>query len=335
MYLARRVIDDHLEYVLCESYDNGSCLTNRDLVRLGAHPDQFILYPGGTSFYIDDRLFDLLLEKGVTASYEEVEKFFLPFLDPYIQAKIAPFYDRSNNRKWKPMSVKDRSKVLRKTHIFDRRRMHYLRFGQVDQRRLDKSATLFKDLLYKSRDELEQFILEQEQALTPGEYKRYVFAIFDLQRFFSESFARTMPHALDEDKTDELFIQEVCLLDRDQSFWRGMERHGRLPPYLIRYVVMYFDYNFPGGRSWEEYIRSFTDSQGRAQNLKGSRRMSMREASTVFGIGQAELSSMDKKELTKVYRKKAHELHPDKEGGDHDRFIELTAAYNELLRSKV
>lgn len=333
MYIARRVIQDSLHYILCESYDNGTCLTNRDLVHLGTHPGRFIKYVGGSSFYIDDHLFDLLQKQGVNASYNEVEEFFLPFLDPYVQAKIAPFLGRQRNRSWKPMSSGIRAKILEETHIFDRRRIHYLRFGQIDQRRLDKAVTLYKSLLDKSRDELEQLILGQEQSLSPGEYKRYVFSIFNLQRFFSGTVARIMPHALDEEKVDEFFVSEVCKLDQDQSFWQGMERGNRLPPYLIRYMVMYFDYDFPGGRTWEEYSRIFTGFRQRARKMQGSRRMSMNEASTVFGVGRAELATMSKQELTKIYRKKAHELHPDK-GGDHDRFIELTAAYNELLRTR-
>ena len=36
--------------------------------------------------------------------------------------------------------------------------------------------------------------------------------------------------------------------------------------------------------------------------------------------------------LTRLYRQKAHELHPDK-GGDSEQFIRLTAAYEELLPS--
>lgn len=333
MYISRRVIDNHLQYTLCESYDNGTCLTNRELVHLGTRPGRFIRYAGGSSFYIDDSLFELLKEKGVSPSYDEVESFFIPFLDPYIRTKIEPFLHRYQHRNWKPMSGEDRSRVLKQTHVFDRRRMHFLRFGQVDQRRLDRSATLFKQLLDKSRDELEQFLIGQEQALSPGEYKRYVFTIFNLQRFFSESLTRTMPHVLEGDKLDDLFIQEVCKLDSDRSFWQGLERPGCLPPYLIRYVVMYFDFDFPGGRSWDEHIRSFAESRRRARSVRGSRRMSMNEASTVFGISRVRLAGLSKKQLTRAYRKKAHELHPDK-GGDHDRFVELTAAYNELLRTR-
>ena len=42
---------------------------------------------------------------------------------------------------------------------------------------------------------------------------------------------------------------------------------------------------------------------------------------------------MNKNDLTKLYRQKAHELHPDK-GGEHDEFVRLCEAYEELLRKK-
>jgi len=333
MYISRRFIDNHLQYILCESYHDGICLTNRDLVNLGEEPEQFLIYPGGSSFYIDDRLFDLLQDQGAKTDYDEIEQFFLPFLEPYIRAKIAPFQDRHACRNWKAMSTEDKGRVLAETHIFDRRRIHFLRFGQVDQRHLDKSLALYNKLLGKSRDEQEQYILEQEQELSPAEYKRYVFSIFDLQRFFSESYTRTHPDALDGDKLDELFVEEICKLDQNLFFRQGFKRKDRLPPYLIRYVVMYFDYSFPASGSWDDYVRSFADSRRRAQAGKSLNRMSMDEASTVFGISRADLAKMDKKELTKVFRKKAHKHHPDK-GGDHERFIELSAAYNELLRTR-
>lgn len=59
--------------------------------------------------------------------------------------------------------------------------------------------------------------------------------------------------------------------------------------------------------------------------------MTRKEAVTIFGISSNELVSLSAKQLSRLYQMKAHELHPDKEGGDHDKFIELTNAYNELL----
>jgi hypothetical protein len=41
---------------------------------------------------------------------------------------------------------------------------------------------------------------------------------------------------------------------------------------------------------------------------------------------------MRKRDLTRIYRQRAHELHPDK-GGDTELFIRLTAAFEALLPS--
>jgi DnaJ-class molecular chaperone len=60
--------------------------------------------------------------------------------------------------------------------------------------------------------------------------------------------------------------------------------------------------------------------------------VSRAEAFTIFGLNGEQLASMRKKDLTRMYRQKAHELHPDK-GGDTEQFIRLTLAYEELLPS--
>ncbi len=333
MYLARRFINNRLHYVLRESFLEGEILRNRDLIDLGSDPEEFIVYPGGSSFYIDDLIFDRLKKSGFSVDYDEVESFFLPFLDPYIRTRIDPFLNRTTNMGWKRMDTQTRQRIFRDTHIFDRRRIHFLRFGQTDLREVDRSPSLFKILLDKSRDELEQLILAGEQELRPQEYKRYIFAIFDLQQFFSEASARTMPHALDSDRVDDYFLKEICRIDSDREFWKGMNRGKGLVSYMIRYVIMFFDYSFAGGQTWSEFARANFGSSHGAGPLKGARRMSMKEVTTVFGIKQSELAALSRSALTRLYRKKAQQMHPDK-GGDHEQFIELTTAYNELLRTK-
>ncbi len=334
MYLARRFVNNRLQYMLRESYPCGDCLASRDLIDLGDDPGRFIVYPGGSSFYIDDWIFDQLDRLRVSWDYSAVEQLFLPFLDPFVRAKIEPFARRRQNAGWRPLSRAAREEVIGQTHVFDRRRLYFLRLGQTDLSQMDRSPGLYKVLLHKSRDEIEQLILEREQQLRPHEYKRYIFAIFDLQRFFEEGFAVSMPQALDGDKLDDFFLQEVCRLDRDSRFWQGLERsRDRLVPYLIRYVIMYFDYSFPQTRSWNEYVRARTGARRRHRPSRSGSRMNLQEIGRVFGLSRAELSALSRSELTRLYRRKAHELHPDK-GGDHDRFIELTSAYQELLRSR-
>ena len=60
--------------------------------------------------------------------------------------------------------------------------------------------------------------------------------------------------------------------------------------------------------------------------------MTRTQAFAIFELSSEQLAGMRKKDLTRIYRQKAHELHPDK-GGDTEQFIRLTAAYEELLPS--
>lgn len=334
MYLARKTVDNTTRFIIRETFPEAGCLRHRDLLDLGGRPQQYIVYSGSSSFYIDEWVAGELAKQGVDPDPFELERLFFPFLDPRIRYHINTFADRTGYRNWKPLSGDRKRKILRETHLFDRRRLHFLRFGQTDQRRLDKSASLYNVLLNKSRDEIEQHMLQQEQKLRPHEYKLYLYTIFDLQRFFTESFALSMPEALDVGKMDDHFVEQACRLDRDVHFWEGLPRHaGRLPEYLVRYVILYFDYSFPSGGGWEEYVRNFMDSRRRFVPPAASRRMTMTEVSTVFGISRGELSAMSRRELKRLFRKKARELHPD-QGGNHDKFIELADAYNEIMRTK-
>jgi curved DNA-binding protein CbpA len=42
---------------------------------------------------------------------------------------------------------------------------------------------------------------------------------------------------------------------------------------------------------------------------------------------------MSRQDLIRIFRRRALELHPDK-GGDPEKFVELTKAYDMLLRTK-
>ncbi len=333
MYLARRFVNNHISYSLCESYLDGDLLRNRDLVDLGEEPQRYIIYPGGNSFYINESLEERLVDLGVEADQDILEELFFPFLDPYIGSKISPFMNRQDQRRRRPVSMEERLRIAEETHLFDRRRLHFLRCGRTDPGRLHHfTSPLFRVLLDKSRDEIEQYFLEQEQIVKPRDYNRYIFTIFDLQNHFSRSYARHLPQALDQDELDQSFIKELCRLDQDKIFWSGMNRTDRLPKYLIRYVVMYFDFFFPATGIGEPFINQFMNSGRRYQPPPTEKKMSESEAGAIFGVSPETLRKMSNRELTKLYRKRAHELHPDK-GGDDEQFITLTAAYHEFLSS--
>lgn len=332
MYLAQELKGKEPVFFLRQSYRKEGVYCARDLINLGTNPEKFILYSGDISYEIDDDLLSQLKQKGVKVDYTELEDLFYPFLDPYIRYKLEPFRHRYRHRRWTRMSAEDRELIFSQTHVFDRRRLLFLRFGNCPPEVMEKTPTLFRQLLEKSRDELEQEIQRQEKALQPREYKNYLFSIFDLQRFFQSRLSRYMPQSLDPEKVDHVFVEQYCMLDRDAGFWQGYARSDKTPEYLLRYLIMYFDLAVEGDTLWNagwarrgRYRRPFTGAAS-------GNRMSLDKAAGVIGVSRKELAAMTKKEITSLYRKQAHTLHPDK-GGEHDKFVELTAAYNELLRS--
>lgn len=330
MYLAREAGNQRRHhFILRESYRDGDCYRSRDLGDLGPDPAAVVVYDGGTSFHIDEEFLGRLRERGAAVSPADLEELLFPFLDPYIKDKLQPFRHRSQYRNWRPADAETRRRALDETHGMDRRRLSFLRLGRGGVGAEDKAAALFTVLLDKSRDEIEQLIMVREQALPPREYQAYLFAIFDLQRFFTESYARSIPQALNRDRLDDLFLEEICRLAEDEQFWQGFARGDRLPAYLVRYLILYFDAAPEEPIAWMRFSRARTRRSHRT-GYAATSRMGRREAITVFGLTAGQLAALSKRELVRLYRQKAHELHPDK-GGDAERFIRLTAAYEELL----
>lgn len=331
MYLARKEIGPRQhQYVLRESYRSGGILYSRELAELGSDPGQSIVYSSETSYHIDENLLRRLREQGVTGAEAELEELFFPFVDLYIKNRQQPFRHRHLYRTWEPADKSRLDRAMEETHLLDRRRIHFLRMGRTSAETVDKTAAFYTVLLDKSRDEIEQMILESEQALPPRDIQSYLFTIFDLQRFFRESYARSIPQALDRERLDALFIEEICRVAADTDFWQGFPRSDRLPYPLIRYLIMYFDAAPVDPVSWANFGRSRRRFQ--RSSPAPAAKMSRSDAFVLFGLDAEQLATMRKRDLTRIYRQKAHELHPDK-GGDAEQFIRLTAAYEELLPS--
>ncbi len=307
-------------------------MRSRDLADLGPNPDRFIVYSNESSFHIDEEFLRRLREQGVSASYRELEDLFFPFVDPYIKNRLQPFRDRHKYRNWRPVKQHLRVRAMTETHAMDRRRLHFLRLGRTSSGNEKKTAVLYTVLLDKSRDEIEQLIIHQEQTLQPREYQNYLFAIFDLQRFFKESYARSIPQALNRDRLDRLFVEEVCRLAVDATFWQGFPRESCLPYYLVRYLIMYFDNTPEQPAAWARFARSSRSRRFHRSTYAEPGRVSRQQAMAIFGLNGEQLASLNKKDLGRLYRQKAQELHPDK-GGDTEQFIRLTTAYEELLPS--
>ena len=334
MYLARTKIKGKIHYSIRESYRDGNHFLSRDLFDLGTDPAQYIIYPGGNSFYIDPVVEDRLDTLGAALQDTNLEDIFWRFLDPRIQHALEHFRHREAlTRKDKELKGKS-AKVESPVHIFDKRRLHYLKFGRMEQGYLWLvPQKLFNVLLNKSRDEIEQLFLDMESQLNPREYKAYAYVIFDINQFFNESFAKKRPQYLKQSDVDDYFIEEICSLNRDPAFWAGMKTVSRLHEYLVRYLLMYFDYDY-APRSWvEDYIRNFINSRRDYQSPFEAGSVTWDDAGAIFGETKDALKTMSRQELIRIFRRRALELHPDK-GGDPDKFVELTRAYDMLLRTK-
>lgn len=330
MYLACIRCRGRRSYRIRESYPTAAGYGFRELCDLGAEPERFIVYPGGNAFYIDAAVAEEIAAHGADPEGAELEAIFWPFLDPEIRRKLEPFRGREEccRAARRPPGPEGGA-----VHVFDRRRVLALKTGRFDlSGALPIPRSAARRLQAKSRDEIEQGFMAMEAALRPRELKAYVFGIFDLQRFFRQSFARSRPEWLEAERMDDFFLEEACRLNRDPDFWLGMEPGERLSDYLVRYVVMYFDHDFAPRAFAADYLRDFMNRH-RDYRPPAAVVMHLEEAARLFGASREELKAMSRADLARQYRRRAQALHPDK-GGDHERFVKLTEAYHRLLQTK-
>lgn len=230
-----------------------------------------------------------------------------------------------------PFTPEDGERLRREIHLFDRRRLYYLRYGAVDQTRIHRlHKKLCRHLFGQCRDEREYYFAEQEKVLMPAEYRTYVFAIFDLQRFFDESFARYLPEALDQGLMADRLVEEICRLNGDEGFWEEVEGQGNLRPHLQRYMVMFFDYGYPPRSFTDDFAREFINRH-RLLRWPEWKPDDAAEVNAIFGRTFEELRLMSKRELTRLFRKRAKEMHPDA-GGDHEHFVRLIEVYERVKK---
>ncbi len=331
MYLARKQINGTTHYIIRESVEENGCLKSRDLYDLGGHPEQYIVYPGGNAFYIHETLCDQLSKIGVEPDNDKLEKLFWPFLSHETRRVIEGFTHKTG-ADLKTVRERSRRCETARFHLFDQRRMHYLRFGELDQSGIARvPKKIFRRLLDKSRDEIEQFFLTTESVLKPNEKKTYAYVVFDVPGYFPGGLSRKFPQALDQKKVDEYFLKAVCLLHDDDSFWAGMKRSNTLSEYLIRYVCWFFDHDYSDSPYLDELVYDWMNRHRDFRPPRPSANMPMDDALAVMGMTRAELSRVTVKTLTHRYRKMARKRHPDT-GGGHNRFIKLIQAYEDLLR---
>lgn len=336
IYLFRTVLTRPSHYSLRLSYwdPEHDGFRTTELIDFGTKPERFLHYPNDTCFHLDTDLV-YRIEKLCGRDMEpQLERLLWPFVDPTVRRKMEHFFSRGSNQ----VRFKRDGALLscngQPAHSFDKRRLHFLRFGSTDQGRTFRMPPrLEAKLLNRSRDELEQYFLEEEARLREYELKSYLYASLNLAKHFTEAYARNIPQALSPEKIDEAFLDEFCLLNEDRDFWQERTDFSRLPDYLIRYLILFFDSSFPRRSRGFEQAQEFQDKHRQFRWPERKNRVSKDEIATIFEESEETLRKADIKELTRLYRQKAKSMHPDT-GGDHEEFVRLTEAYEELLRGK-
>ena len=303
---------------------------------LGPDPSIHIVYPGGNSFYVEESIEEGLLKEGASFSGDELEELFMPFIDPEIR-RIADMFHRPAKKelRYHQLSRNDLLKEQRGLHSFDKRRLHYLRCGRVDIGNLDARPWKFLNvLLDKSRDEIEHIFEGMEKELAPEETRSYIYTALNMQSHFRHVLIRHQPAFLETKKFDQYLLSDLCLLNRDETFFKGVESHDpdSLHFYLIKYLILYFDNAFDPENLWDEYVKDFVWEHRFYKAPRKSTRGSVpeKEACRCLGISIEDFKKMDVNELLRCYRKRAKETHPDR-GGDEETFIEIKEAYESLV----
>lgn len=334
MYLAKIQEGQNHKYIIRKSYfDSEMGEYNYRLVfDLGEDPCRFIERYDDDAFWFKESLEDSVANECRNDPTPVLEDLLWNFLTAEDRQKIIQFR-RTSSAKITSLSKTEIEEIKRHVHLFDRRRLYYIRYGAVDQGRIFRlDDRIYRPLLYKCRDEKEYYFREQEMVLVPSELRTYVYAIFNLQQGFSEIFASYMPEALVQEEVEDLFEKELCRLNADKTFWQKGQGHYFLHNHLHRYVTQFFDSEYQNRSFDSEYLRSFRNSHRKFRWPDRKTTVTAEETSEIFGEKIEVLKKMTERDLARVFRKKAKELHPDS-GGEHENFIKLLSAYEELKRS--
>jgi len=332
MYLAKLQQGSTLHYQIRQSYQtDGGDFSHRSLFDLGPEPSHYFSVAYDHVILFKD---ELLTDLSQALSHDPeplLEKLLFDFFPLAARQKISTFKDRAAQYRGR-LSEVEKESIQKEVHLFDRRRLYYLRYGAVDQSRLTKlHEKCCRPLLGQSRDEREYYFMAEEKVLEPGSYFQYIYAIFNLQKYFKQSFAPWLPEALARNEVEEQFTTAICSLHRDQLFWQRIIPSKFLHRHLTRYLWMFFDY-VPHQPSFQrDFARAFMDNHRQFKWPEKKAQASPEEIEEIFGVPSSELHGMKKEELNRLYRKKAMALHPDK-GGDAEQFIILTEIYQSILK---
>jgi len=335
MYLAILTRGQTKHYEIRQSLpgDDHRYLEYQVVFDLGGDPGHYIERLSDDICYFSAELEERLQQETSEDASLILEELLWNFLPAEEQTRLSIFRHRGKARV-SALSERERSAIEKDIHLFDRRRLYYLRYGGVDQSRIFRlNPKLYRPLLNKCRDEREFYLLDLEKALQHNELRTYVFAIFDLQRHFTESFSATMPEALNQTDIADFFIEEICSLNDDKSFWRTGTGGTSLHDHLIRYMIMFFDHGYGRRSLFDDFVREFMGRHRAFSWPEKKPAVSTGQAEKIFQRKWQKLQKMSRRELTRLYRERAKELHPDS-GGNHEQFIELNGAYASLMARK-
>ncbi len=330
MYLEKKKIDGVDHYFIKESFTEDGKLKTRTLFELGPEPEKYIVYPGGNSFYIHESIELSILERGYKVDTFELEALMWEFVNPRLRMVLRQPDKKKSHGYISRSKLRDMQAGI---HMFDKRRLHFLRFGSLDQSDIEKRPYRFFNILIdKSREEIECLIDEEERKLKRNQLKSYVYTVFDLQRYFKDKqTALRTPVFLNRDKLEDAFLKELCRLNADTSFIP--EKRSSLHPYLVKYFIMFYDNEFPMPHSQRRGHGRGRTSRFFYPPRETSSDMSIRKACSMLGLTVEEYNRMSRKELSKRFKQLAHKCHPDK-GGSNSEFVELCKAYESLMKAK-
>lgn len=336
MYLAKIQEGGKQKYLIRKSdFDRElGCYSYRLVFDLGGDPSRFVERYDDDVFWFNESLESAVANECEVDPTPVLEDLLWDFLPQEDRQRILQFR-RPGQVKITPLSEREKEEIDRYIHLFDRRRLYYIRYGAVDQGRIFRlDDRIYRPLLNKCRDEKEYYFREQEMVLEPSELRTYVYAIFNLQRGFSEIFASFMPEALIQEEVEDLFEKELCRLNADKAFWQKEQMHYFLHKHLHHYAIQFFDTEYQNRPFESDFVRRFRNSHRKFRWPERKTTVTEEETSEIFGEKIEILKKMKEKELARAFRKKAKELHPDS-GGEHEDFIRLLSAYDELKRSLI